>query len=114
MARVVSNRLRDIATIERHVPARRGRVYIDYLQNGHRRLLVAPLSVRPLRRAPVSTPLAWDELRPDLDTHDFNIATVPARLEASAGDPMRAVLDFVPDLPAVLERLLAHLERSER
>ncbi len=114
LARVVSNRLRDIATIERHVPARRGRVYIDYLQNGHRRLLVAPLSVRPLRRAPVSTPLAWDELRPDLDTHDFNIATVPARLEASAGDPMRAVLDFVPDLPAVLERLLAHLERSER
>lgn len=114
LARVVSNRLRDIATIERHVPSRRGRVYVDFLQNGHGRLLVAPLSVRPLPRAPVSTPLDWDELRPDLDQHDFNIATVPARLEARGADAMLAVLELAPDLPKVLERLLVHLERSER
>ncbi|MBX7080648.1 MAG: DNA ligase D [Nannocystaceae bacterium] len=105
LATVVCRRLPDIATIERHVPSRRGRVYLDFVQNGHGRLLVAPLSLRPLPRAPVSTPLHWHELREDLDIHDFNLATVPARL-ATIGDPMQAVLELRPDLPAVLERLL--------
>lgn len=105
LAQVVARRLHDIATIERHVPSRRGRVYIDFLQNGHGRLLVAPLSLRPLPRAPVSTPLHWHELRDDLDTHDFNLRTVPARL-AAVGDPMRDVLTLRPDLPAILQRLL--------
>ncbi|HWB81066.1 MAG TPA: DNA ligase D [Nannocystaceae bacterium] len=105
LARVIVGRLRDIATVERHVPSRRGRVYIDYGQNGHGRLLVAPLSVRPLPRAPVSTPLRWDELHPDLDQHTLNMSTVVARLQ-SVGDPMRSVLELRPDLPAILARLL--------
>jgi len=107
IARVVSQRLRDIATIERVVRQRGGKVYIDFGQNGHGRLLVAPLSVRPLPRAPVSTPLEWDELDEAMDMHDFNMATVVARLE-SKGDPMLPVLDLRPDLPAILDKLLRH------
>jgi bifunctional non-homologous end joining protein LigD len=107
IARVISMRLRDIATIERVVRQRGGKVYIDYGQNGHGRLLVAPLSVRPLPRAPVSTPLEWNELVDDLDMHDLNMATVPARL-AARGDPMKEVLELRPDLPAILEQLLRH------
>ncbi len=105
LARVVVGRLREIATVERHVPSRRGRVYIDFGQNGHGRLLVAPLSVRPLPRAPVSMPLRWDELREDLDQHDFNVNTVLDRLR-EVGDPMLPVLDIRPDLQAILGRLL--------
>jgi bifunctional non-homologous end joining protein LigD len=109
MAQVVSQQLRDIATVERHVPSRKGRVYIDFGQNGHGRLLVAPLSVRPLPRAPVSTPLSWDELHPGLNQHDFNIATVLDRL-AKVGDPMTPVLSLRPDLQSILGKLLAKLE----
>ncbi len=107
VARVISMRMRDIATIERVVRQRGGKVYIDFGQNGHGRLLVSPLSVRPLPRAPVSTPLEWDELSEDLDMRDFNMATVPKRL-AAKGDPMRAVLELRPDLPTILEKLLRH------
>jgi bifunctional non-homologous end joining protein LigD len=109
IGRIVSSQLRDIATIERAMRARRGRVYIDYVQNGHGRLLVAPLSVRPLPRAPVSTPLRWDELREDMDQHELNIASVPQRLETSQDDPMLRVLSDRPDLPKLLGRLLQHL-----
>ncbi|MBC8068723.1 MAG: DNA ligase, partial [Deltaproteobacteria bacterium] len=106
LARVIVDRLRDIATVERHIPSRKGRVYVDFGQNGHGRLLVAPLSVRPLPRAPVSTPLHWHELREDLNQHDFNMRTVLARLD-SIGDPLLPVLELRPDLQAVLARLLA-------
>lgn len=109
LAQLISTQMPDIATVERHIPSRRGRVYVDFGQNGHGRLLVGPLSLRPLPRAPVSTPLRWDELHEGLDQHDFNLATVPARL-ASTGDPMHEILALRPDLQAVLAKLLAKLE----
>ena len=57
-----SGELPEIATIARQVSRRDGRVYVDYLQNGSGKLLVAPFSVRPLPGAPVSMPLAWREV----------------------------------------------------
>ena len=62
LARVVVAELPDIATITRQVSRRGGKVYVDYLQNGAGRLLVAPFCVRPLPGAPVSTPLKWSEV----------------------------------------------------
>ena len=61
-------KLSDIATITRHVTKRGDKVYIDYLQNGAGRLLVAPFSVRPLPGAPVSMPLRWSEVNDKLGT----------------------------------------------
>ena len=109
LAQVVSAELHEIATVLRPIPARRGRVYLDFGQNGHGRLLVGPLSLRALPRAPVSTPLHWDELHEGLDQHDFNMATVPRRLR-EVGDPMAQVLSLRPDLQAVLAKLLGKLE----
>ena len=54
----------DIATIERAIRGRQGKVYVDYLQNVEGQLLVSPFSVRPLPGAPVSTPLVWSEVGP--------------------------------------------------
>src|SRR5439155_1107947 len=42
LARVIAAELPDIATITRQVERRGARVYLDYVQNGHGRLLVAP------------------------------------------------------------------------
>ena len=42
--------------------SREGKVYVDFGQNGHGKLIVAPYSVRPLPGATVSTPLAWTEV----------------------------------------------------
>ena len=62
LARVVLRELGDIATITRHVTKRGDKVYLDYLQNRHGQLIVAPFSVRPLPGASVSMPLVWDEV----------------------------------------------------
>src|SRR6185295_19085472 len=71
ISRVIAEQLPDIATVARHVSNRGGRVYLDYLQNGHGKLIVSPFSVRPLPRAPVSMPLAWSEVKPGMDPTSF-------------------------------------------
>lgn len=50
------------ATNERLVRNRRGRVYIDHLQNLPGKTIVAPYVPRPLPGAPVSVPVYWEEL----------------------------------------------------
>jgi bifunctional non-homologous end joining protein LigD len=109
LARVIAAQLPDIATTTRQVGKRGARVYLDWLQNGHGQLLVAPFSVRPLPGAPVSMPLAWSEVTPKLDIRKFTIANAPARMKKLKEDPLRPVLDLKPDLVSALERLHARL-----
>src|SRR5437660_760906 len=109
LARVIAAELPEIATVTRPVQKRHGKVYLDYVQNGHGRLLVAPFSARPLPGAPVSMPLAWSEVTPKLDIRKFTIANAPARMKKLNDDPLRPVLDLKPDLITALERLNARL-----
>ena len=108
MARVTVDALPEIATITRVVEARRGRVYVDYLQNGHGRLLVAPFAVRALPGAPVSMPLRWPQVTKRLKLPRFNIRTAP-KLLAKTGDPMAEVLTGSADLLQALARLQERL-----
>jgi bifunctional non-homologous end joining protein LigD len=105
LARLVTAELPDISTVTRQVSRRAGKVYVDYLQIGAGRLIVAPFSVRPLPGAPVSMPLRWSEVKPGLDIRSFTIKTAPVRMQKLKRDPMREVLDQEPDLAAALNRL---------
>lgn len=105
LARVLVDRLPAIATTLRSIPARKGRVYVDALQNGRGKLLAAPYSVRPHPGAPVSTPLNWSEVSAKLDVRRHNLKTVPKRLQKLLEDPLLPVLGLRPDLMAVLGRL---------
>jgi bifunctional non-homologous end joining protein LigD len=105
LARAIVTAVPDLATITRVISKREGRVYIDYLQNGHGKLLVAPYCVRPLRGAPVSMPLEWNEVRPGLEIGDFTIRTAPPRLAKRKTDPLLPVLSEAPDLVAILTAL---------
>ena len=109
LARVIAAQLPEIATVTRQVGKRGARVYVDYVQNGQGRLLVAPFSVRPLPGAPVSMPLKWSEVTPKLDIGKFTIRTAPVRMKQMKQDPLRAVLELKPDLVSALERLHARL-----
>jgi bifunctional non-homologous end joining protein LigD len=104
MARVIAARHPEIATVARNPAARGGKVYVDFLQNGHGRLLVAPYSVRPRPGATCSTPLEWNEVGADLDPAAFTIRTLPRRL-AARGDLLRGLLEESPDLPRALGQL---------
>ena len=107
LARVVLRELGDIATITRHVTKRGDKVYLDYLQNRHGQLIVAPFSVRPLPGATVSMPLLWDEVDQSLDPRNFTIKNAIERMERLGADPVVQVLEDKPDLGAILERLAA-------
>ena len=75
------------------------KVTIDYLQNVISRNTIAPYSVRAYKKAPVSTPLTWDEVREGgfLPT-DFTIKNVPERVE-KLGDIFAEVLNYKEILP---------------
>jgi bifunctional non-homologous end joining protein LigD len=114
LARAVASELPAIATIVRQVHKREGKVYLDYVQNGHGRLLAAPFSVRPVAGALVSAPLLWKEVTAKLSLADFTIRTVPPRMARLKKDPLAEVLELKPDLPHALERLQARYARKKR
>ncbi len=109
LGRLAAQELPGIATVKRSRAAREGRVYVDCLQNGYGKLLVAPLSVRPLPGAPVSMPLSWREVGPRLDPKKYTIRTAPARLKRLRREPLAPVLAAAPDLEAALARLAERL-----
>ncbi len=77
-------------TMEWDIPRRAGKVFIDHNQNVGGKTIASVYAVRPRPGAPVSTPLAWEEvgvLTPDL----FTIETIWKRLEA-VGDRFAPVL----------------------
>jgi bifunctional non-homologous end joining protein LigD len=105
VARIVEAERPDIATMMRVIDARGGKVYLDWLQNRHGQLLVAPFSARPLPGAPVSMPLRWSEVGRKLDPSRFTLKTARKRMDKLGEDPVRPVLDRRPDLLAALARL---------
>ncbi len=107
IARIMLKQVGDIATITRHITKRGDKVYLDYLQNRHGQLIVAPFSVRPLPGATVSMPLNWDEVNSSLDPKTYTIDSAIERMETMGSDPVSPVLEQVPDLSAILGRLAA-------
>ena len=66
VAQTVATQRPDLATVERKVAERGGKVYIDWLQNVKGKTICAPYSVRPLPGAPVSTRLLGLNWQPEL------------------------------------------------
>ncbi len=105
LCKVIESRLPEIATTARTIKAREGKVYLDWGQNGHGRLLVAPFSVRPMPGGTVSAPLRWREVNAKLDMHKFTMRTLPRRMKRLADDPLLPVLSIKPDLLHSLGKL---------
>ena len=97
----------DLATTE-WLKEKRGAdaVLVDHRQNGHGKTIASAYSVRPRPGAPVSTPVDWDELTPDLD---FRSLTMPVALERVErhGDLWEPVLRGRQALGPVLRELRA-------
>ena len=104
LAQLLVNDHPKIATLERAIPKRQGRVYVDALQNGQGKLMASPFCVRALPGAPVAMTLDWGEVKPGLTARTFTLKNAIARLEAR-GDPMAPVLTMKVDLGATLAKL---------
>ncbi len=108
VARLVVREHPDIATVERAVSRREGRVYVDFLQNRREQTIVPPYVVRPVEAASVSMPLAWDELEEEFAVSDFTLKSGPARIERN-GDMFRTALSAPQDLAPAIEALGKYL-----
>ena len=104
-ARLVTDRHPDIATTQRTISKREGKVYVDAFQNRAGQLMVAPYSVRPSPGAPVSMPIEWDEVNGKLHNSNWTIKNALKRMQKLGHDPVLPVLETKPDLVHVLERL---------
>lgn len=104
LSTLVVHRHPGISTLERALPKREGKVYVDAFQNGDGKLIAAPFCVRPFPTAPVSMTLEWREVKPGLSPRQFTVRDAVARLQR-VGDPMAPVLTLTPDLGAALAKL---------
>jgi len=103
IATLVQREIPKYTSIERIVKARKGKMYIDFLQNRPQATVAAPYSLRPKPGATVSMPLQWDEVKKGLKMSDFTIYNTLERIK-SAGDIFKPVLGKGIDLEKVIEQ----------
>ncbi len=104
VARQVHSLMPDTTSLERQPRNRKGKIYIDYLQNSKGQTLAAPYSLRPRPGATVSTPLEWSEVNNKLDPKNFTIKNILKRLDKK-GDLWKGVLSKGNDLKKALNVL---------
>lgn len=91
-------------SLERHPAKRRGKIYLDYLQNSKGQTMAAPYCLRPVEGLQVSTPLDWSEVKPGMRPSDFTVHNIHKRLEKN-GDLLKGLLGKGIDLEAALKKL---------
>jgi bifunctional non-homologous end joining protein LigD len=106
IARLVHEQLPKFTSIERAVKDRKGKMYVDFLQNRPQATISAPYSVRPKPGAPVSMPLHWEEVKKGLKMTDHTILNALDRLK-NEGDIFKPVLGKGIDLKKIVRQLSA-------
>jgi bifunctional non-homologous end joining protein LigD len=104
LCRLVEQRLPKLTTMERTIKHRKGKIYLDYLQNRIGNTVVSVYSVRPMPKAPVSAPIAWEELSKVMHPQKFILKDFQKRLE-EAGDLFAPVLTQAVDMEKALKNL---------
>jgi bifunctional non-homologous end joining protein LigD len=94
---------RGLVTTEWAKAKRRG-VLVDANQNGEGKTIASAYSVRPRARAPVSTPLRWEEVTEELDSATFTMEVVLDRVRRD-GDLFEGVLTKRQALGKALDAL---------
>lgn len=88
-------------SLERIISARKGKMYLDFLQNRPGATIAGPYSLRPKPGATVSMPLGWEELKAGLKMKDFTIFNALDRLKEK-GDIFKGVLGKGIDLETAI------------
>jgi len=103
---MVNHELPELTSVERSPAKRKGKIYLDYLQNRETQTAAAPYSLRPKPGVPVSTPLDWSEVKKGLTVTTYNARNVFQRVQTE-GDLFKPVLEKGIDLDKVLSKLAA-------
>jgi bifunctional non-homologous end joining protein LigD len=95
----------DNTTLERSLKKRAdNKMYLDFLQNRQGQTLACAYSLRPKPGATASAPLHWKEVKRGLHPSQFDIHTLPKRVE-KIGDIFKGVLGKGVDILKCLKNL---------
>jgi bifunctional non-homologous end joining protein LigD len=101
----VQDMMPDNTTLERSLKKRSDKkMYLDFLQNRQGQTLACAYSLRPKPGATASAPLEWKEVKHGLHPSQFDIRTLPKRVEKK-GDLFKGVLGKGIDILKCLKRL---------
>lgn len=110
IARELERRMPDQVTTAWWKEERGERVFVDFNQANRDRTIASAYSPRPLPGAPVSMPVAWDDLDA-VDPAAFTVRTVPG-IVAADGDAWATMSDAVGNIDAALALWQADLDRG--
>ena len=91
IATLVQHELPKFTSIERPTAKRKGKIYIDFLQNRPQATLATAYSVRPKPGATVSMPLHWEEVKKGMRIQDFHIGNAVGKIKEQ-GDIFKPVI----------------------
>ncbi len=100
---LIQQQVPQFTSLERMIANRKGKMYLDFLQNRPGATIAGPYSLRPKPGATVSMPLHWDELKPGLTMKDFTIFNALDRLKET-GDLFKGVLGKGIDLAKAVKK----------
>lgn len=100
---IVHEHLPGYTSLERMIAKRKGKMYLDFLQNRPGATIASPYSLRPKPGATVSMPLEWEELKPGLTMRHFTIFNSIERLKEK-GDLFKGVLGEGIDLQKAVKK----------
>jgi bifunctional non-homologous end joining protein LigD len=101
---IVHKDIASFTSLERNPSKRKGKIYLDFLQNRSIQTIAAPYSLRPKPGATVSTPLDWSEVKKGLTIQQFNINTIFNRLK-DVEDIFKPVLGKGIDMQKALKKI---------
>ena len=100
----VHEQLPEFTSIERATAKRKGKIYLDFLQNRPQATLATVYSLRPKPGATVSMPLHWEEVKKGLSMQDFTIHNALQRIKQE-GDLFKPVLGKGINMIAAIKKL---------
>lgn len=108
---IVHQQIPDFTSLERMIDKRKGKMYLDFLQNRPGATIAGPYSLRPKPGATVSMPLHWDEVKPGLTMRHFTIFNAIDRLKVE-GDLFKGVLGKGIDLEKTLKKAQSIFQKN--
>ncbi|MET7000671.1 DNA ligase D [Chitinophaga defluvii] len=98
---LVHRQIPKYTSLERTISDRKGKMYLDFLQNRPHATIASAYSLRPKPGATVSMPLDWSEVKKGLKMTDFTIKNAVARVQ-EMGDIFKPVLGKGIDLKQII------------
>lgn len=80
------------------------KIFIDYLRNTAGATAVAAYSTRARSNAPISVPIAWDELNENLHADSYTLGNIQDRLQRLGADPWAEYFTLKQRITAAMAR----------